>query len=601
MQMQKGSPFTINTPRSSSSENTNQTPSCIHHPNMTRKKVKLGWIVSDSARKASLKKRRTGLLKKVSELCILCGVIACVIIYSENEAEPVYFPPSRSEVEEILRRFEQIPEMEKNRKMMNQESYNKERVAKHEEQLRKNLKKNREMQMNLYLHQIFRASKPLHEFLQAELYALCFYIEERWRECRRRMQFFNQATGEPLPPPPAHMPAHAQDEETMRVIEHEALQWDQWFQDMMKNDQNVEESSRKDKGKAVVYAQEGTSTHVGGMVASYEQVGSSDQGNQTALLYQSLGGESGILDFGLPQEESTDIALGQSTLAPYGPYGVAEGTAGGSGLPPLPSVAEPISFGGSMVFPHDEAGSGSQYDILKHIWNAEGMGTGQDFPLPHPDVGGSGWIYSMDPHNQNIGGSESGHAVMPLQGGTQGSEEGYPWMQPEWNFGATNTAQGTVFPDPYGDVGGSSGLYDMSQYNWDVGDIGGDYSMTFPQGDPAAGHDAYSLNLQQTNNEGTGGGLVMTLPQGQSGGDSSGYGAVLNQGIAGGMIIGQQGTGLAPGEGSSNLSTGLHPEDPMNIEEPSDPWAPYYTAEDYRRASDTTQKPGEKKDGGNNF
>ncbi|MBA0619522.1 hypothetical protein Godav_028682 [Gossypium davidsonii] len=52
---------------------------------MTRKKVTLAWISNDSARKVSLKKRRLGLMKKMSELTTLCGIRACLIIYSSNE------------------------------------------------------------------------------------------------------------------------------------------------------------------------------------------------------------------------------------------------------------------------------------------------------------------------------------------------------------------------------------------------------------------------------------------------------------------------------------------------------------------------------------
>ncbi|KAK5841176.1 hypothetical protein PVK06_010085 [Gossypium arboreum] len=54
---------------------------------MRRKKVTLAWISNDSARRASLKKRRLGLMKKMSELTTLCGSKACLIIYSLDESE----------------------------------------------------------------------------------------------------------------------------------------------------------------------------------------------------------------------------------------------------------------------------------------------------------------------------------------------------------------------------------------------------------------------------------------------------------------------------------------------------------------------------------
>ncbi|MBA0637414.1 hypothetical protein Godav_005211, partial [Gossypium davidsonii] len=40
---------------------------------MTGKRVKLAWIENSSARRASLRKRRQGLVKKVTELTTLCG------------------------------------------------------------------------------------------------------------------------------------------------------------------------------------------------------------------------------------------------------------------------------------------------------------------------------------------------------------------------------------------------------------------------------------------------------------------------------------------------------------------------------------------------
>ncbi|KAG8499911.1 hypothetical protein CXB51_006594 [Gossypium anomalum] len=51
--------------------------------------VTLAWVSNDSARRASLKIRRSGLMKKMSELTTLCGNRACLIIYSPDESEPI--------------------------------------------------------------------------------------------------------------------------------------------------------------------------------------------------------------------------------------------------------------------------------------------------------------------------------------------------------------------------------------------------------------------------------------------------------------------------------------------------------------------------------
>lgn len=158
--------------------------------------MKLVWIVNDSARKASFKKRRAGLLKKVNELTTLCGVSAFVIIYGPDDAEPAVWP-TRQEVHRLLTRFQRVPDIERCKKMMNQESYIRERSGKMQEQLRRHHRKNRDMEMARVMHQIHRG-KPLIEFEAKELTGLAWMLEEKMKEIRRRVEYFQQA---PLPLP----------------------------------------------------------------------------------------------------------------------------------------------------------------------------------------------------------------------------------------------------------------------------------------------------------------------------------------------------------------------------------------------------------------
>ena len=78
---------------------------------MTRKKVKLAYISNDSARKATFKKRKKGLMKKVSELSTLCGIEACAIVYSPYDAQPEVWP-SPITVQLMLSQFKNMPKME---------------------------------------------------------------------------------------------------------------------------------------------------------------------------------------------------------------------------------------------------------------------------------------------------------------------------------------------------------------------------------------------------------------------------------------------------------------------------------------------------------
>ncbi|GMN46093.1 hypothetical protein TIFTF001_015280 [Ficus carica] len=55
---------------------------------MVRTKVKLDYITNNAARKSMYKKRKMGLIKKVSELRTLYNVDACAIINSPDDAQP---------------------------------------------------------------------------------------------------------------------------------------------------------------------------------------------------------------------------------------------------------------------------------------------------------------------------------------------------------------------------------------------------------------------------------------------------------------------------------------------------------------------------------
>ncbi|KDP29698.1 hypothetical protein JCGZ_18633 [Jatropha curcas] len=169
---------------------------------MTRKKVKLVWIVNDAARKASLKKRRTGLLKKVSELTTLCDVSAFAIIYSPDETEPMFWP-SRPLVEQLLMRYQNIPEIERTKKMMNQESYLKERAVKVQEQLRKNQRKNLEIEMS-YLMDKLHKGNGADDFESNELHVLIWLLGEKMKDLRKRVDYFQQVP--PLPPATSFLP-----------------------------------------------------------------------------------------------------------------------------------------------------------------------------------------------------------------------------------------------------------------------------------------------------------------------------------------------------------------------------------------------------------
>ncbi|KAL7198554.1 hypothetical protein ACSBR2_020944 [Camellia fascicularis] len=119
---------------------------------MTRKKVKLAFITNDSARIATFNKRKKGLMKKVSELSTLCGIDGCTIICSPYESQPKVWPNNLG-VQQVLAQFKRMLEMEQSKKMMTQESFIRQRIVKANEQLKKQLKDNRDKEMIEVMYQ----------------------------------------------------------------------------------------------------------------------------------------------------------------------------------------------------------------------------------------------------------------------------------------------------------------------------------------------------------------------------------------------------------------------------------------------------------------
>ncbi|XP_072996725.1 agamous-like MADS-box protein AGL80 [Typha latifolia] len=114
---------------------------------MARKKVRLAWIVNDSTRRMTLKKRKKGLMKKVEEISILCDVKACAVVYDPHDQQPEIWPASPDATKHMLEHFKSKPECEQTHKMMNQETFLQQRVAKMTRQLHRLTMDNREAEM----------------------------------------------------------------------------------------------------------------------------------------------------------------------------------------------------------------------------------------------------------------------------------------------------------------------------------------------------------------------------------------------------------------------------------------------------------------------
>ncbi|XP_058077535.1 agamous-like MADS-box protein AGL80 [Magnolia sinica] len=153
---------------------------------MARRKIKLAWIANDSARKSTFKKRKKGLIKKVEQLSILCDVDACVIIDSPYEPQTEVWPSS-DDVRRVVLNFKSLPEMERCRKMVNQEGFLRQRIMKLRDQLKRQQRENREAEISILMSECL-VGKGLHGVCIEDLNDLAWMVEAKLKLVQKRIE-----------------------------------------------------------------------------------------------------------------------------------------------------------------------------------------------------------------------------------------------------------------------------------------------------------------------------------------------------------------------------------------------------------------------------
>ncbi|XP_058766256.1 agamous-like MADS-box protein AGL80 [Vicia villosa] len=143
-----------------------------------RRRVKLAFMVNDSARRITYTKRKKSLIKKIDELATLCGIEACAIVYSDFHSEPEIWP-SPWEVQRVVTKFRSYSDFEKGKKMLNQESFLMQRIVKSKEQLAKLEKNNWEAEKSLILFQCLAKENFIDTLNTNILNDLAFDINEK--------------------------------------------------------------------------------------------------------------------------------------------------------------------------------------------------------------------------------------------------------------------------------------------------------------------------------------------------------------------------------------------------------------------------------------
>ncbi|XP_045831170.1 agamous-like MADS-box protein AGL80 [Trifolium pratense] len=150
------------------------------------KKVKLAFITRDTARKATYKKRVKGLMKKLNEITTLCEIKACAIVFNPEDLEPQIWPSIQG-VQSVLTQFLHVPEFVRHRKMLNHESYLKEKTQKLNEKLKKQMKENREMKMILQMYHYLEKWNIPEDLSIVDHNDLTYVIDEKMKEINMKM------------------------------------------------------------------------------------------------------------------------------------------------------------------------------------------------------------------------------------------------------------------------------------------------------------------------------------------------------------------------------------------------------------------------------
>ncbi|XP_047309775.1 agamous-like MADS-box protein AGL80 [Impatiens glandulifera] len=119
---------------------------------VTRKKVNLTYILNNSARRNTYKKRKLSVVKQLDEITTLCDVEVCTVIYSDFDPQPVVWP-SMDEVRRLITKYQSFPKVDQGKRKVNQETFTRQRLQKIQEKLRRQERENHHNEMTRIMFQ----------------------------------------------------------------------------------------------------------------------------------------------------------------------------------------------------------------------------------------------------------------------------------------------------------------------------------------------------------------------------------------------------------------------------------------------------------------
>ncbi|XP_023636118.1 agamous-like MADS-box protein AGL80 [Capsella rubella] len=113
---------------------------------MGRRRVTLDWA-NQRVRRANIKTRLAGLIKKTNELSILCDVRACLVVLDREVDQDVVWP-STQEANLLMDKYYSLTEHQRNKKAIDPESFMQTNIEKIEKKIANTRKAIEELEMD---------------------------------------------------------------------------------------------------------------------------------------------------------------------------------------------------------------------------------------------------------------------------------------------------------------------------------------------------------------------------------------------------------------------------------------------------------------------
>ncbi|KAK9668716.1 hypothetical protein RND81_13G081000 [Saponaria officinalis] len=138
-------------------------------------------------RKITYKKRVKVLLRKTQELSILCGVNACIIVYSPYNETPLLWPSNESEVRQVMVAYKHNTNSDQPQKILTQDAFLRLSAIKTKDKISRLRRRNRELDLENDMGDLL-SGQPVQQVPSGNVKDMLWVIEDRLRTVQHQIR-----------------------------------------------------------------------------------------------------------------------------------------------------------------------------------------------------------------------------------------------------------------------------------------------------------------------------------------------------------------------------------------------------------------------------